>query len=188
MNRLSDCFDLNDISVELSLPCLGKINGRWQPDENERQAAWEMYVELVTRISVTELDPDEGLLRDVLSSLNDLFAVTRGILRQYGPVVARPKGDGSLSFGYLAVAVLNTVLRPLLSHWHPLLLDYANRRPTDVSAAVWESAWEHNPSLRRSLAKARRYLISYAELLADAAGVPSLAAPSSEDRGRDFGL
>ena len=60
---------LTKISVELSLPYLSKISGEWEPDENEREAAWELYVELITRVSVVNLGPEEGLLRESLSSL-----------------------------------------------------------------------------------------------------------------------
>jgi hypothetical protein len=60
-----------------------------------------MYVELITRISVVELKPGEGLLREALSSLYTLFDTTRMILRKYGPSVAQPKGKDKLSFGYL---------------------------------------------------------------------------------------
>jgi hypothetical protein len=89
------------VKVSLNLP-IGGVEGTWEPDESERDAAWEMYVELITRISVAELKPDEGLLREALSSLHTLFGTTRTILRKYGPSIAQPKGEGDLSFGYLA--------------------------------------------------------------------------------------
>ena len=169
---------LKDISFKLGLPGLGELSGSWAPDENERAAAWEMYVELVTRISVADLGPDEGLLREALTSLYALFSITRGILRAHGPVVAQPKGNGSLSFGYLAVAVLNTVLRPVLAHWHPVLLDYEARKPAAVSSVDWERAWEHNAAFRTVLAETRATLVAYADLLAHVAGVPSLIPPA----------
>src|SRR5207244_6175375 len=107
------------------------VEGTWEPDQAERDAAWEMYVELVTRISVAPLAPDEGLLREALSSLYTVFGTTRAILRKYGPSVARPKGEGTLSLGHLAVAILNRVLRPVLAKWHPMLLHYeATREPS----------------------------------------------------------
>ena len=104
-----------------------------EPDDSERRAAWEMYVELVTRVSLAPVDLLKASLREALSSLYSVFDTTREILRKYGPNVAQPKGKGTLSFGYLAVAILNTVLRPVLSEWHPLLLDYESIKPNDVS-------------------------------------------------------
>ena len=46
---------LTTISVELNLPFLGKVSGQWAPEDAERVAAWQMYVELATRISTQPL-------------------------------------------------------------------------------------------------------------------------------------
>src|SRR5262245_62015445 len=168
-----------EFKVKLNLPYIGGIEGTWEPDKSEQLAAWEMYVEMITRISVAELRPDEGLLREALSSLYSLFESTRKILREHGPSVAQPKGDSSLSFGYLAVAILNTVLRPLLSKWHPLLKDYEDKRPSDVSSVEFERKWEHYGELRGEIDRIRIPLTQYADLLAQVAGVPSLIVSSS---------
>ena len=147
----------------------------WAPDEAERRAAWgEMYVELVTRISVEELAPREGHLREALSALYTLFGSTREILRRSGPGVATPKRNSELSFGFIAVTVLNRAVRPLLTHWHPALSHYENARPPDVSPLEHERRWERNEELRDALSDLRRTLRRYADLLAEVAGVPSL--------------
>ena len=165
---------LTSVKVSLTLPYVGGIEGTWEPDETERNAAWEMYVELVTRISVAELRPDEGLLREALTSLYTLFDTTRKILRKYGPSVAQPKGEGKLSFGYLAVAILNTVIRPILAKWHPLLLDHESTRDKAISPLEHERKWEKHEELRQVLNDVRSVLIEYADLLAQVADVPSL--------------
>ncbi len=171
---------LKSINVSLSLPYIGGIEGTWEPDEAEQRAAWEMYIELITRISIADLKPDEGLLREALSSLYSLFNTTRNILRQHGPSVARPKGKSNLSFGFLAVAVLNGVLRPMLARWHPLLLDYESSKPVTISAAEHEAQWVSNEPLRQDLNSIRLILIEYANLLADVAEVPSLIIQKDE--------
>jgi len=171
---------LTKISVELSLPYLSKISGEWEPDENEREAAWELYVELITRVSVVNLGPEEGLLRESLSSLYSLFATTREILRKHGPAVAKPKGKNRISFGLLSVAVLNSVLRPILSKWHPLLDDYEAKRPSGLSPLEYEGKWEKAPELRHALDGARLKLVEFAGILADVAGVPSLLPDTPE--------
>ncbi len=165
---------LKSVVVKLGLPSIGEVEGTWEPDESQRQAAWEMYVELVTRISVEELRPDEGSLREALSSIYSLFNTTREILRKYGPSVARPGVEGNLSFGYLSVAILNTVLRPTLSTWHPLLLDHESRKESTVSPIEHERKWDKSVELRGDLNKVRAILTVYANVLAQVAEVPPL--------------
>lgn len=166
--------NLTSVKVSLKLPFIGAVEGTWEPDESERNASWEMYVELVTRISVTELQPGEGLLREALSSIYSLFHTTRGILRQYGPSVAQPKGGGKLSFGYLAVTILNVALRPVLAKWHPLLLDYESTKEASLSPVIHEGNWDKAGELRQVLNDVRRVLIEFADYLAQVADVPSL--------------
>lgn len=165
---------LDKINVELGLPFLGKISGQWVPDRAEREAAWQMYVELATRITVQPLAPDQGLIREALTSYYSLFASTRAILREHGPRIAQPHRDGDLSFGYLALAVLNGALRPLLSHWHPELLSHEQQRPPDVTIAHWERSWTHAATVREQLETTRLAILGYADLLAAVAGVPAL--------------
>jgi len=165
---------LTSVKVSIQLPYLGGIEGIWEPDESEQSAAWELYIELVTRISIVELQPNEGLLREALTSLFTLFDTTRKIMRTYGPSVARPKGNSDFSFGYLAVAILNGLLRPTLAKWHPLLLRYENSRLAAVSSVEHEQQWESNEQLRQDLNHVRSVRIECANLLAQVAEVPSL--------------
>lgn len=171
---------LASVSVKLQLPYIGGIEGNWEPDERERDAAWEMYVELITRVAVLELRSTEGLMSEALTSLYALFDITRGILRKYGPQIARSKRGSDLSFGSLAVTVLNGVLRPLLAKWHPLLLDYESQRGSDVSALEHEHAWSHAEQLRAELDRARQALSDYADILAEVAGIKPLRWPQRE--------
>lgn len=171
---------IRSVKVNLQLPYIGGIEGTWEPDDNEQRAAWELYVELITRISVVELKTDEGLLREALSSLYTLFGTTRSILRKYGPSVAHTKGNYQLSLGYLSIAILDTVIRPVLAKWHPLLLDYESTKAINISPLQHEKEWEHNEELRQVLNNLRNKLIEYAELLADVADVPMLTINRSQ--------
>jgi TIR domain len=165
---------MTEINIELGIPYIGKITGMWKPDADERAAAWELYIELVTRVPVAALASDEGLLREALSSLYTIFTLTRDILRKHGPLIAKPKQGGELSFGYVAIAVLNNVLRPILAKWHPLLLDYEHTREPSISVFEHERDWEKNAELRHDLDEARTVLVTYATILAEVAGIPPL--------------
>src|SRR5256885_13098048 len=142
-------------------------------DASQRAAAWELYVELVTRITVVELPPDQGLLRDALNSLHSLFDTTRRILRTHGPAVLERPETGAANVGSLALQVLNEEVRPLLAEWHPPLLDHETRRPLDVSLAAHERAWERSVELRRALFDLQTNLHGHARHLAAIAGVPN---------------
>jgi hypothetical protein len=164
---------MDDITVNLKLPSR-EISGTWKPDESEHNAAWEMYVELVTRIHLIAARPDEGLLQEALASLDGLSERTREILRAYGPIVAQPSGGGDLSFGSIAVAVLNLAARPVIAKWRPLLQDWAEQKPAGVPDWAHEQNWDRAAELRQALDDVRAVLRQFAALLEQAAEVPSL--------------
>jgi transcriptional regulator with XRE-family HTH domain len=141
-------------------------------DPEQQAAAWELYVELVTRIAMADPPAGEGILREALSSLHSLFAAIRAILRLHGPAVARTPGGGPSEVSALAIAVLDEVLRPLFTVWHPLLLDHESRRPAGLSAVEHERSWERNQEMREALALVRGRLDDQARRLAAVAEVP----------------
>ncbi|QBR90982.1 hypothetical protein [Nocardioides euryhalodurans] len=165
---------LREFAVELQLPFLGKVAGVWAPDDRERQAAWELYVEMVTRVAVVPLVEGGGSLREALSSHYTLFATTREILKKHGPELARPHDGGQLSFGYIAIAVLNGAVRPLLTEWHPRLETYEGSRPAGRSPVEWERAWADASTMRAQVEACRTALLDYAELLAEVADIQLL--------------
>lgn len=162
-------------SVEAKLDLkVFSIGGTWEPNDPERAAAWELYVELVTRISVIPLR--DGIAREALSSLYALFGQSREILRRYGPEVAEPKPDGEYNFGFLTVAMLNFAIRPVLSYWHPELQVWEATREPSRSVKAHEDAWPRIGELRAALDEVRGMLTVYASVLATACGVPDLSA------------
>lgn len=163
---------LKTIDVGLKLPGL-ELSGTWTLDDIQRRAAWEMYVELVTRIALEPLRDDEGVLREALSSLHQIFGETRRILRAAGPEAAMAP-PGALSFGMIAVDVLNRTIRPFLAKWHPRLQAHEAVRPAGLSPASHEAAWPERNALRKDLTKLQKTLAPYADLLAEACGVSAL--------------
>ncbi|MDJ0597755.1 MAG: hypothetical protein QNJ37_02770 [Crocosphaera sp.] len=152
--------------VSINLP-FGIGGAEWEVDSTQRRAAWALYVELVTRVSVEPLNSDEGLIREALNSLYSLFGTTREILKEAGPDV----GASLKSVGGIAIAVLNRGLRPFLTKWHPLLQVWEVKRPPDVSPLEYEKQWDQEPQLRQELEDLRQDLYQYALALADIAGI-----------------
>jgi hypothetical protein len=160
--------------VHLSVPTFGQLEAKWEPEERERQAAWEIYIELISHVSVTELDPQERVLGEALTSLYLLFDTSRDILRKYGPELGRPNARSNVSFATVAVAAINYVLQPLLAKWHPLLSGHESTRPASVSIVDWEATWDRAPELRKALVATQRAMTEYADMLAQVAKVAPL--------------
>ena len=57
----------------------GLGSAEWETDSTQQNAAWALYVELVTHIAVQELADDAGLVREAMNSLHTLFGTTRQI-------------------------------------------------------------------------------------------------------------
>jgi hypothetical protein len=152
--------------VTVSLP-FGIGSASWESDKTERRAAWELYIELVTRIAVQPLATQEGLIREALNSLYSLFGSTREILRKAGPDV----GASRESVGGISIAVLNNGLRPFLSKWHPMLQEWEANKDAGVSASAHEKSWTEGTAVRKDLEKLRQDLEAYANALAEVAGI-----------------
>lgn len=152
--------------VSVGLP-LSMGTAEWEADESEVRAAWSLYVELVTRISVQPFGDQDGLMREALTSLHSLFGETRLILRAAGPSV----GAHRRSVGGLAIEVLNKGLRPFLTKWHPGLQAWESRRESGVSPLDHEMKFSDRADLLEELGALQGELETYAVALAEIAGV-----------------
>jgi hypothetical protein len=135
---------------------LGILHTEWAPQEEDREAAWELYVELLTRVVTQPLPESAGDERAALDSAHQLFGITRGILRA--------KGRRCVQFTKLAVIVLNQIVRPFTAKWHRL-----------ASAGAFEQE-ANRREFRRELAALQGQLAIYARMLADIAQVEDLTA------------
>ncbi len=152
--------------VRVSLP-FGLGSAEWESDKTERRAAWSLYVELVTRISIQPLGEEEGVLREALASLHSIFGTTREILKESGPDVGASKN----SVGGIAITVLNKGLRPILSKWHPRLQAWNTQRDPGISPQEHEKQWPEEPQLRQEMEDLHKELKIYADVLSIIAGV-----------------
>ncbi len=98
-------FHLDKIRLS---PSSGMIEISFKPDDKD--AAWELYIEMLTRIVTQPLPSSAGDEETALGSVYSLFAVTREILRR--------RGRGTIQFSMVAIPVLNQVVRPFTAKWH----------------------------------------------------------------------
>jgi len=101
---------------------LGIIQLGGELTEEDRQCAWELYTELVTRVAVTGKGSDDNcknfdgeLYIESLSSLYKFFQEARLIMRKFP--VGKLTIDIQDHLGVMISRVMSDVLRPFLEKW-----------------------------------------------------------------------
>ncbi|MGD8836979.1 MAG: hypothetical protein PVJ19_18690, partial [Desulfobacteraceae bacterium] len=62
----------------------GFVDMQWEPKDADKDAAWELYVELLIRVTAQALPSKQGTEQAALSSIHSLFKTTRDILKRHG--------------------------------------------------------------------------------------------------------
>jgi hypothetical protein len=132
----------------------GFLGLEWQPQDADRAAAWELYIELLTRITTQDLAPDDGDEQTALASIHSLFPISRETIKRHGRFATE--------FTKIAIVVLNQLVRPFTAKWHRLSLQKAFEDPARCA------------EFRQELATLQSKLRIYTKMLSDMAGVEDL--------------
>lgn len=132
----------------------------WHPSDPDKDAAWDLYVELLTRIATQTLPDGHGIEQTALSSIYALFNITRQTLKEHG--------RECVQFTRIAVIVLNQVIRPFTAKWHLLSEQQAFEDP------------EQCLEFRVELSALQVQLRNYTKLLSDLASVEDLTEIEAE--------
>ena len=139
---------------------LGFATAELNFEETDRDAAWDLYVEMLTRITTQPLPSGVGDEQTALSSVYSLFATTREILRH--------RGRRSIEFSKVAIPVLNQVVRPFTAKWH-----------REAEAGAFEDP-ARCEKFRTELASLQLDLRKYNRMLAEIAEVEDLTDLESQ--------
>ncbi len=120
----------------------------------DKNAAWELYVEMLTRVVTQPLPSENGDEKTALDSVYSLFPTTREILRR--------NGREAINFSKVAIPILNQVVRPFTAKWHREFL-----------SGTFNDA-EKREEFLRELAALQNELSNYNRMLAEIAGVEDL--------------
>ena len=121
----------------------------------DSKAAWELYIELVTRIATQPLEDEEGVEITALESVQKLFPIARDLIRRSGREAA--------AFSAFALALLNYRVRPFTAAWHKRSKEGRLRDPAVCGR------------FRDELRELQQDLRTAADVLADLARVPRLS-------------
>jgi len=126
----------------------------WAPQEADKDAAWDMYIELLTRITTQALPNDDGIEQTALESIYTVFGITREIIKTHG--------RNCEGFARIAIVILNQVIRPFTAKWHKLST---------------EGAFDNKEKcvlFRSELSELQTKLTNYCKMLAEISGVEDL--------------
>lgn len=79
----------------------------------DRSAAWEMWIELDTRVTTLPLNEEDGVDQSALTSIYQLFQIHRDLAKRHGP---NCKGYYQLAKDYF-----ENNIRPFTAKWHKQL-------------------------------------------------------------------
>ena len=125
----------------------------WKPNSSDKDAAWELYIELLTRITTQPLPSNHGDEKTALDSIYSLFGLTRTIIKSH---------KGCIEFTKIAIIVLNQIIRPFTAKWHKISIEEGFTKPDTCK------------NFRAELIPIQNQLCIYTKMLADMAGVEDL--------------
>ncbi len=105
-----DKWSMNSLKISA-----GFLEMEFCPNDNDKNAAWQMYIDLLTRITTQPIDADDGDELTALKSIHGLFGLTRTVIKEYG--------RHGLEFTKIAIVVLNQIIRPFTAKWHKISLN-----------------------------------------------------------------
>lgn len=108
LKKLLEQWDLSSLKIKADF-----LEIEWVPQIEDKSAAWDLYVEMLTRVVTQRLVPGQGQEADVLNSAYQLFPLTRDIIKR--------NGRHCINFAKIAIVVLNQIVRPFTTKWHTQL-------------------------------------------------------------------
>ena len=142
-------YNLDGVKINLKI-----VEAEISFDRADKDAAWELYVEMLTRIVTQPLPSNDGDEKKALESVYSLFPTTREILRR--------RGRTTIHFSKIAIPVLNQVVRPFTAKWHR------------ESLSSTFTSKEKREEFRQELASLQDKLRNYNRMLAEIADVEDL--------------
>ena len=137
---------MTDLELDLKF-----LKMKWAPQTADQNAAWELYVELLTRITTQALPAEHGDEESALTSVYSLFPTTREIIKKHG--------KECINFAKVTIPVLNQIVRPFTAKWHKAKLAKAFAEPKQCQAFRAELT-----TLQEKLAKFSRLLAGLARV------------------------
>lgn len=164
---------------------LGIVAVGGELSEADRQCAWELYCELVSRVALVGKQDARGelvfigeLYSDSLDSVHAFFREARALMRRYP--VGRISGDDRRNhLGFFIAALLEVAIRPFLEKWQATYRHWW-RRSTDSdpgrSPFERQQAFAHLDAMLADWRELRRFCRAAAKELTETFDLPDVMA------------
>lgn len=137
LGRVSD-FEINEAEFGL-----GQQKIKLKANDDDRQIAYKIWVELSTRKIGLKIDLEQDVISEVYDSWHTYFSVTRELIKDVP--VRKYRRDATAKIVQLSIEVLNEGLRPHLTKWQArfrrwyeraaLHADFESKSPQEIQRA-----------------------------------------------------
>jgi hypothetical protein len=144
-----DNWSMSSLKIKTSF-----LETEWKPKDADKDAAWELYIELLTRITTQPLPDEYGDEKTTLDSIYKIFGLTREAIKKHG--------RSCNEFAKIAIVILNQRIRPFTAKWHK---EFVEGSFDDENKLIL---------FRIELKELQNTLKKYTKMLADMSGVEDL--------------
>ncbi len=130
-----------------------RLDEFWAPTNADRALAWDIYVELQTRITTQKLTENDGDEQTALKSVATIFDTARAQIRAHG--------IASANVATLLTKYLNQEIRPFTTIWHSHSIEGRLSRANKNNLCK---------EFRQDLVKLQPALVRLAQILSETAG------------------
>jgi hypothetical protein len=141
-----DEWSMTSLKFKLSF-----LEMEWKPNDFDKNASWELYIELLTRITTQYLPIEDGDELSALQSIYKIFELTREVIKK--------NGRHCIEFTKIAIVVLNQIIRPFTAKWHRISLNNGFKNKKTCK------------EFRKELSELQIQLRIYTQMLGQMAGV-----------------
>jgi hypothetical protein len=162
---------------------LGVFSFGGEVDETDRQCAWELYCEIVSRVAVVGKANQQGelvftgeVLAESLDSLHQFFTAARELMRRY-PVGLLKVGSNQDHLGFFIAKMLEVVIRPFLEKWQASYRHWWQQHDDPTRAPFDNQAdYPRLAELQADWVRLRRFCREAAQDLAQTFALPDILA------------
>ena len=83
LKKLLEKWDITSLRIKVPF-----LDMEWRPKDEDRNAAWDLYLELIARVATQHIEPDEGDEAVALQSIYELFGLTRSTIRHHAAIAS----------------------------------------------------------------------------------------------------